>query len=391
MKLIILFLFLFSFLAFPKKDTLLDIETKIVSLEKNTQNRLEKLLTIALDRKDLFVNVDLQVMPRSEFDQKNSKSFDYLPLLANGTVPKKLEGYAISGFKLTVLSKQGFSDYEKTKVREIIQGVTNSNKVDIEFSKLIESDSSSFLQDLWKDFSGLKLLNWLAYGMVLFGLYYGFIRFRMHLRKIESKVDDVHQYNISELIKFIKSHLDKNENILKQVLRDDRNDIIGFKGLVPFIDIYFKIPELVSPPYLYSVAQEEEFHGEKEFYFWMKDLSERITHFYLKGIPEAVIDSGKNAKCWPLEDLSLIPSLYLIRKLRSKSEAEVVAIIEGLSDGQKYFMIKHIDESFSTKVLEKIKLSEPQSETVELKRFLQEIQADFERNEFDIEGIKKAS
>lgn len=394
MKLILAFvMFLYSASLIAQNRISLEVQTKITALEKATQTRLEKLLEIALDRNDLFVDVDLKVVERKEKGNTKNQRLEYLPLLANGSVPQQLQGHKISGFTLTVLSKQGFSLAEKKKVNEVIQGIFNNEAVEVKFSKLIEGSAEGVFSRFWKHFTDFRLAYWLLYGFVLIGLYYGIVRFRMHLKRLQSKVSNVHQYNLSELIKFIKSHLDKNRNILKFILKDERSDIMGFKSLIPFVDVYFQIPELVSSPYLYSVAEEKNFYTEDEFYFWMKDLSERITHYYLKEIPQISSIKEESHKIWPVEDLSLVPSLYLIRKLRTRSQDELVKIIEGLSDGQKYFMIKHIDELFSAYVLERIELGKKESnaENEELTRFLREVQADFDRGEFSIEDIQKAS
>ncbi|GEM_PF-6859643 len=448
---IILFLILGLLCLIPAiADEMINAEHErvILQLESQISEKLDKAISNNWTELDLYVSVHVVTTNAKEevtaLTEKNT--LDYLPLVAREGLLQHPNSLYIKRYDLKVVSLAKLTPVEKLKIESIIEGELEGRSYQLNYSVI---DDVGFLHKLTKLSNSFfkSELFWLALyfvsslgviivvGLALFKLF-ALVKIR------KSKLNKVGSANVEELISFVKNTLSENSTILKKVVQDEEDDILGVKSLIPYLESLYPPEQIFPKSILIRVANESRFSSEKDFARWLQKFSERVTEKKLKTIVKEkaplavakpvehvseVIDTvpapvkplsenphekvsnddiddiinqllaGKASEeaasllRFTKDNLTQLPSSYIEQKLERRNVKELAKILKPLSDGSRYFMISCMSEQKSTEVVKAVDAMTPSDENPKyLNGFLDEINNDYVEGKFLLDENKAA-
>ncbi len=378
----------------------LELKNTIQAHENIVASRIQDSIQLFFQNThDLTVKVNAIHNEENSAKKVSENAPSYLPLTL--TDVEKASHLKIKVYNVKVLSRKELESFEKEKLNKIIKMELGQSKFFVDYDQ-IESSSIPFISlselkailfnsDMWK-FA-------LSFGF-MFMSFSVFIRTKRYYKKLEkSKLQGIHESQIYELISFVKTELKKNQKVLELCHNGSREDWLGLKGLLVYLMAEYSPKEILSGASVLNIHRVEGSFDESQFGIWLREFSERIAVYDLKGVDKSSFSILEEAKTkrneefiWKSDNLHLLPSVYIMNKLKTKTVDELSGLVKYLPARSKLHLLDHLEANVADKVMQ-LSNSVEDDKVIVVGEFIKEVQCDYNENLFYMSerDVKKAS
>ncbi|OFZ26179.1 MAG: hypothetical protein A2381_08670 [Bdellovibrionales bacterium RIFOXYB1_FULL_37_110] len=317
-------------------------EKEISLLELQLQSRINQVIRIVFEDLNFYASVTVKLDERKSAVEKNleNNELDYLPLVIKDQVDSDKNFLKIDGYDIRIVSATNYSSEIKNQIKQLIEGEFKGKKYNVSFIYVGANGLVSKIRSVFRSVLVDNLGNWLMF-ILTAGL--GFFGYQLYKRRTwltQTHLNVLAHSNVDELVKFIRSEISKNKNILKVLVKEERSDLLGLKTLMPYLQIQFVPEDIFMKSTLIRMEQEKGFYTALEFDNWLKGFSERIS---AKLIKEGNGPMTKKLDETVLAGLKNVHTDILVKTLKEINDVSTYAVVFHYLDE---VMIKKLSSKF---------------------------------------------